>query len=492
MSWILAIDQSTSATKAILFDPQGKIADKTSRDHKQIYPQASWVEHDANEIWENLQTVVRELCERNPEKLDEIVGLSIANQRETFVVFDRETGEPLHNAIVWLCRRGGPICEELRTKGGEKLVQERTGLKLDTYFPASKITWLLRNQPDVAEQVLFGKAVISTIDAYLIHRLTKGKVFATDHTNASRTLFYDVHKLSWDEELCKLFEVPKDSLPEIRDSNARFGETNIGGVLDSLVSICGVLGDSQASLFAQRAYALGAGKATFGTGTSVLINTGNEPNLSCKGAVCAVAWVLDGKPTYALEGIINYSSATIAWLKDQLELIDDPSESEALARTVEDNGGVYFVPAFSGLSAPHWNADARAAVLGMSGHTTKAHVVRAALEAISYQIHDVVDMIRMETGIAPYVMRADGGPTRNEFLMQFTADVTQLEWEVTDVAEASALGAAMAGMLGLELCSSLEELAQLPRNKKSYSPQMAVEDADHLRSQWQAAVQRVL
>lgn len=492
MSLFLGIDQSTSATKAMLFDESGRILDKVSREHRQIYPQSGWVEHDPEEIWRKLKGVVQKLCERNSPLLSDIIGVSISNQRETFVVFDRKTGEPLHNAIVWQCRRGAPLCEELSAAGNDQLVQEKTGLKLDTYFPASKIAWLMHEKPSIADKLRAGEAVIGTIDAFLIHRLTAGREFATDHTNASRTLLYDVHTLAWDEQLCALFGVPMQALPEIRESGSRFGETDVCGTLKTLVPICGVMGDSQAALFAQRCFQPGSGKATFGTGTSVLLNIGHEARLSNKGAVLALAWVINGRPTYALEGIINYSSATISWLKDQLGLISNASESESLANEVEDNGGVYLVPAFSGLSAPHWNTDARAAILGMSGHTKKAHIVRAALEAISYQIRDVLDMIRSDVAIPSQVMRADGGPTCNEFLMQFTADITQLEWEVSGVSESSALGATMAGMLGLGVYQSLDDLNAMPQTAKRYSPNMPVQRAETLLREWQAAVRRVL
>ncbi len=491
MSFILAIDQSTSATKGVLFSESGELVDKVSSDHRQIYPQAGWLEHDAAEIWKNVLKVIRELAERNDLHANQPLGISIANQRETFVVFDRKTGEPLHNAIVWQCRRGALLCDELREQGKEPLIRARTGLKLDTYFPAAKISWLMRQYPDIAAKIHSGEAVIGTIDAYLIHRLTRGEVFATDHTNASRTLLYNVHQLHWDQELCNLFAVPMHALPKVQPCDARFGKTDVEGLFTEPLPICGVMGDSQASLFAQQCYEPGMGKATFGTGTSVLVNVGTNSKLTLEGAVLALAWVIDREPTYALEGIINYSSATIAWLKDQLGLIADASESEALARQVEDNGGVYLVPAFAGLSAPHWQPEARAAILGMSGHTSKAHVVRAALESIGYQIRDVLDMIHDESGITPNLLRADGGPTRNNFLMQFTADITQLPWSVSSVVESSALGAAMAGLLRLG-ATSLETLANQPRSDKEFIPQIPSAEADRLHQAWQAAVKRVL
>lgn len=492
MSLFLAIDQSTSATKAILFDATGKALDKASRDHRQIYPQPGWVEHDAEEIWQNTLVVVRELAKRNAGKLASVIGLSITNQRETILVFDRRTGKPLHHAIVWQDRRGDPICAELKQAGHDDWVRQKTGLKIDTYFSASKLKWLVREKPDIAAKLASGDAVIGTIDAYLIHRLTGGSVFATDHTNASRTLLYDIGTLRWDDRLCALFDVPPAALPEVRESFAQFGETDAGGILPQAVPICGVLGDSQASLFAQRCYQPGTAKATFGTGTSVLLNIGPTWRLSEQGAVSALAWVYQGQPTYAFEGLINYSAATIAWLKDQLGLIRDAAESEQLARAVEDNGGVYLVPAFAGLSAPYWSPEARAAIVGMTAFTKKEHIVRAALESIAYQIRDVLDMMQTDAGIAPEALHADGGPTRNAFLMQLTADIAGVTLHTTDVADSSALGATMAGCLGLGVHGSVDDLAALPRATREFKPAMSAEEVARLLDGWHAAVKRVL
>jgi len=489
---LLALDQSTSATKAILFDITGRALDKASLDHRQIYPQPGWVEHDAEEIWRNTLEVIRQLAKRNSDKLSAIAGLSITNQRETILVFDRKTGRPLHNAIVWQDRRGDPLCAELKQQGHDDWVRQRTGLKIDTYFSASKLKWLVREKPDIAAKLKSGEAVIGTIDAYLVHRLTGGMVFATDHTNASRTLLYDVGSLCWDEKLGELFDVPINALPEVRESFARFGETDANGALPQPVPICGILGDSQASLFAQRCYQPGMAKATFGTGTSVLLNIGHTWRLSEQGAVSALAWVHQGQPTYAFEGLINYSAATIAWLKDQLGLIQDAAETETLARAVEDNGGVYLVPAFAGLSAPYWNPDARAAIVGMTAFTRKEHIVRAALESIAYQIRDVLDMMRPDAGVSLQALHADGGPTRNAFLMQFTADIAGVELKASEVPEASALGAAMAGLLGLGICRSLDDLATLPRDLRSYPPARDAATVRRLHDGWRAAVKRVL
>jgi glycerol kinase len=492
MQHILAVDQSTSATKAVLFDASGSVIDRASRDHRQIYPQPGWVEHDAEEIWQNLVAVIGELATRQRKILTAAAALAITNQRETFVVFDRKTGRPLTNAIVWQCRRGDEICRELAEAGQETLLRRKTGLKLDTYFSGSKLAWLVRELPGMRERLASGEAAFGTIDTYLVYRLTGGEVFATDPTNASRTLLFDIGRLNWDHELCQLFGVPMRSLAEVRESFDSFGQTDVEGNLPAKIPICGVIGDSQASLFAQRCYAPGTAKATFGSGTSVMLNTGDKFSPSDQGAVSALGWVLKGRPTYALEGLINYSSATIAWLKDQVGLINDAADTDRLARSAEDNGGVYLVPAFAGLSAPYWSPDARAALVGLTAHSTKAHIVRAALEAIAYQIRDVLEMMRSDAGVVPQVLHADGGPTRNEFLMQFTADMTGVEIVVSEVPESSALGAAMAAMVGTGQVMSLDALAAAPRSTRSYRPAMSSDRADQLYAGWKSAVMRVL
>jgi glycerol kinase len=491
MTAILAIDQSTSATKAVLFDAAGSVLDRASREHRQLYPQPGWVEHDAEEIWQNLLAVLHEIGAR-ADRLRDVVGLALTNQRETFVVFDRQTGRPLTNAVVWQCRRGEATCRALQAAGHDETVTAKTGLKLDTYFSGPKLKSLLNESPELAERLQRGEALVGTIDTYLIFRLTNGAVFATDPTNASRTLLYDIGRLAWDRALCGLFDVPDSSLAEVRESFSQFGETNAAGILPRKLPICGVMGDSQASLFAHRCFAPGMAKVTFGSGSSVLLNVGERYRRPRQGAVVALAWVLNGRPTYALEGIINYSSATIAWLKDQLGLIASAADTGELAESISDNAGVYLVPAFSGMSAPYWKPDARAAILGMTAHTRREHVVRAGLESIGYQFRDVLEMIQQEAGLQPRVVRADGGPTNNTFLMQFTADIAGVELEIADVAESSAWGAAMAGLLGLGVVTTLDELAALPRSIRTYRPSMPPGEVNKLYSGWQAAVQRVL
>jgi len=489
---ILAIDQSTSATKAILFSEAGELLDKTAVSHTQHYPQPGWVEHDAGEIYRNTCQAVADLLGRNPAQADSLVCLSLTNQRETIVVFDKASGEPLYNAIVWQCRRGGAICAEMEAAGHGDLVRQRTGLKIDTYFPAAKLTWLFDERPDLHQKLAAGEALIGTIDTYLIYRLTNGRTFATDQTNASRTLLFDIHKLAWDADLCALFGVPPAALADVRDSNASFGETDFGGLLARRLPIVGVMGDSQAALLAQRCLTPGSAKVTFGSGSSVLLNIGPQVAYSDNGLVTAVAWVLNGQPTYALEGITNFTGATIAWLRDQLGLIQTVEETEVLATAVANTGGVYLVPAFVGLSAPHWQPQARAAIVGLTPASTKNHVVRAALEGIAYTIRDVLDLMAQDAAVGLQHIHADGGAIHNQFLMQFVADVTQLPLRAANLPELSALGAVFAGALGQGVYHSTAEIAALPHGYVEYKPKMETAVAQTLYAGWQRAVGQVL
>jgi glycerol kinase len=492
MTFILTIDQSTSATKALLFGKSGELVDQKSVAHEQIFPQPGWVEHDAEEIYQNTIKSVRTLLDRNEDKVKDLLCLSITNQRETFVLFDRETGQPLYNAIVWQCRRGDEFCKQLVSEGNEDTVHELTGLKIDTYFPASKLRWLLDARPDLRTKLKDGSVLFGTIDTYLIYRLTGGKIYATDHTNASRTLFYDIEKLSWNQELCQIFGLEFGELPEIRESATVYGYSDLEGCINQHIPICGVMGDSQAALFAQRCFEPGGAKVTFGTGSSVLLNIGHEKQLSARGTVTALAWVLEGQATYAFEGIINFTGATIAWLRDQLQMIANPAETETLAQSVSDSAGVYFIPAFVGLSAPYWRADARAAILGMTPSTTRVHIVRAAVESIGYIVTDVLKAMGEDAGVKLSTIHADGGAVSNAFLMQFVADMNQLKVRAAQTPELSALGAVFNGFLGLKVYKSLDDLKKLPAGFTEYRSSMSIDRATELFAGWQAAVQQVL
>ena len=491
MTTFLGIDQSTSATKALLFSAAGELLDHVSLPHRQVYPQPGWVEHDADEIYNNVVTVIADLLGKRPDLAKDVVSLSITNQRETYVVFDAATGRPLHNAIVWLCRRGEPVCRRLVDAGHESRVHELTGLKIDTYFPASKLTWLLDARPDLAAKLASGEALFGTIDAYLIYRLTRGAVYATDHTNASRTLFYNIVSLTWSDELLSIFGARLGRLPEIRESCAHFGQTDVEGRLSAPLPICGVMGDSQAALFAQRCFTPGSAKVTFGTGSSVLMNIGDRPVLSPSGIVTAIGWVLDGKPTYAFEGITNFTGATIAWLRDQLQLISDVAETEAIAASVPDTGGVYLVPAFVGLSAPYWRPDARATITGLSPSSTRAHVVRAALESIAYVIADVLKLMEEDAGLTLQFVQGDGGAVRNRLLMQSVADISRRTVRASRLPELSPLGAVLNGMLGMGT-ATLDDIRNMPADFAEYVPKLAQDKADQLYAGWKQAVHQTL
>ena len=491
MTVFLGIDQSTSATKALLFSAGGELLDQVALPHRQLYPQPGWVEHDADEIYDNVVTVIAEVLAKRPDFAKDVVSLSITNQRETYVVFDAATGRPLHNAIVWLCRRGEPVCRRLVEAGHESRVHELTGLKIDTYFPASKLTWLLEARPDLRAKLATGAALFGTIDAYLVYRLTRGAVYATDHTNASRTLFYDITKLAWSDELLSIFGVQLGRRPEIRESCAHFGETDVEGRLPAPLPICGVMGDSQAALFAQRCFTPGSAKVTFGTGSSVLMNIGDRPLLSPSGIVTAIGWVLDGKPTYAFEGITNFTGATIAWLRDQLQLISDVAETEAIAATVPDSGGVYLVPAFVGLSAPYWRPDARATITGLSPSSTRAHVVRAALESIAYVIADVLKLMEEDAGLTLQFVQGDGGAVRNRLLMQSVADISRRTVRASRLPELSPLGAVLNGMFGMGT-ATLDDIRGMPADYAEYVPELAQDTADQMYAGWKHAVRQTL
>lgn len=489
---ILAIDQSTSATKAVLFDEMGRCLDRESREHRQYYPQPGWVEHDAEEIWRNVLAVTRAIIARQPEHTAHLAGISLTNQRETVVVFERDSGRPLHPAIVWQCRRSNDICSAHEAAGQGRRIRARTGLRLDAYFSGSKMQWLTRNRPEIAAGLMTGDALIGTIDAYLVYRLTAGDVFATDSTNASRTLLYDIHERRWSRELCSLWDVPLHALPEVRTSADRFGMTTLGGALERPCPIVGVMGDSQASLFGQRCFEPGTAKVTFGTGSSVLLNIGHQPQISDRGTVTALAWELDGEAVYAFEGIIIHSAATLNWLQNQLGLVENFAEIEALAGEVDDTGGVYLVPAFSGLGFPHWMPEARAIISGLSGYSDRRHLARAALESMAFQLRDALDVMQRDSGIPLRALHADGGATANQLLMQFTADITRAELTVTATPDCSALGASLMGMLGLGIHESTESIGSLAGDEQAYQPDMAEAAVQQRLSGWEQALGQVL
>jgi glycerol kinase len=491
MDLFLAIDQSTSATKALLFDRTGRLADRESIDHRQLYPRAGWVEHDAEEIWANLLNATGTLLARH--RADQIRCLSLTNQRETVVLFERGSGRPVRPAVVWQCRRGDPYCMAQIEAGRTEAIQERTGLRPDAYFSASKLQWVMEHEPQIAARVAKGEVLIGTIDAYIIYRLTQGAVFATDATNASRTLLYDIAKLNWDEQLCVWWDVPRIALPEVRNCTAVFGHTDLEGLLPTRVPICGVMGDSQAALFGEGCFSPGTAKITFGTGSSILLNIGRTPRFSRKGVVTSLAWQVGHETTYAFEGIIISSASTMTWLRDQLGAIKSVEETEALAQELPDNEGVYLVPAFSGLGLPYWEPSARAAIVGLSSQSDRRHIARAGLESIAYQVRDALDAMKSEAGVAVREVRANGGATANKFLMQFTADLTGAELRVSSMADRSALGAVMAGWLGLGIVRRLEDLPVTSATEEMvYCPRGDASRVDRMYAGWQRAVRQTL
>lgn len=490
-NYIIAIDQSTSATKAILFDEGCRLMGRVNVEHKQYYPKAGWVEHDAEEIYRNTIEAIRALLAKGLTEADATFSLAITNQRETVVVWDAETGKPVSHAVVWQCQRGAEICRQLKEAGHEATFLKKSGLLIDPYFSASGVKWILDNVEGVRARAEQGALRLGTIDSWLIWKLTGGAVHATDYTNASRTLLFNIHTLDWDEELCALFTIPRSMLPEPRPCDARFGRTTLEGLFPEGIEIAGVLGDSHGALAGQMCFEAGMGKATYGTGSSVMVNIGEEAVAAPEGLVTSVGFAAKGKVFYAFEGNIHCTGATLRWLTDQLQLIGSPAETEALATSVESTGGVYLVPAFAGLGAPWWNSQAKAILSGMTLSTTKAHVVRAALEAIPYQIKDLVDLMTGQAGVKLKELRVDGGPTKNHFLMQFQADMLNATINRADIEEASALGAVVMNGLARGVWATLDEVAALRTSDNRIEPQMATEEREKLHGGWLEAVKLI-
>jgi glycerol kinase len=488
MNYTIAIDQSTSATKALLFAENGDLAGRSSVEHQQYYPQPGWVEHDPEEIFKNTIIAIRKLLEQSD--VYAIESIALTNQRETVVAWDKTTGKPVYNAIVWQCNRGAPYCEQLVKQGFTEMIRQKTGLIINPYFSASGIKWILDHVPAAAECSARDHLLIGTMDSWLIWNLTGGKVHATDYTNASRTMLFNIHTLDWDDELLKLFSVKRSMLPRLQPCDNVFGSTTVGGLLPEL-PIAGVMGDSHGALAGQCCFEAGMGKATYGTGSSIMVNCGERPMQAPDGMVTSVGFSALGTTWYAFEGNIHCTGATLQWLVEEVELIDSAQESEALALSVCDNGGVYLVPAFAGLGAPWWDSEAKALLCGMTLGTTKAHIVRAALESIAYRVKDLIELIAA-SGIALKMLRVDGGPVRNRFLMQFQADMLQTPIHRSSIAEASALGAVIMNGLALKKWDSLEAIAQQRKNDETIQPAATAEQTIVLYEKWKKAVQRTL
>ncbi len=467
--YIISIDQSTQGTKALLFDGEGHLLRRTDMAHRQIVNVKGWVSHDPEEIYRNTIRVVKDLVEESGIDRSLVQGIGISNQRETTLIWDKETNEPIADAIVWQCSRAADICERPEIKDAAEKIREKTGLRLSPYFPAAKMTWLLENTEEGQKLAAKHRLCFGTIDTWLVYRLTKGQDYKTDYSNASRTQLFNIFTLKWDEEICKLFGIQSEDLPEVCDSDSEFGQTDFEGFFEKPIPIHAVLGDSHGALFGQGCIGRGDIKATYGTGSSIMMNIGETPVLSTHGVVTSLAWGMNGKVNYVLEGNINYTGAVISWLKDDVRLIDSPGETESLCREAISDDELYFVPAFTGLGAPHWKSNAKASLTGITRTTGKAEIVRAGVECIAYQITDVVRAMEADAGARVNTLRVDGGPTKNGYLMQFQSDILGADVLVPDAEELSGIGAAYAvgiamGIYTMDLFNNMK--------RKTYSKKM--------------------
>jgi glycerol kinase len=485
--YILALDQGTTSSRAILFDREGAVCASANREFKQYYPRSGWVEHDAEEIWASQFDVAKAALAKAGASADDLAAIGITNQRETVVLWDRCTGKPVHPAIVWQCRRTAALCDRIRQEGFDKVIREKTGLVTDAYFSGTKIAWLLENVPSVRERAERGELAAGTIDAWLIWRLTGGRIHATDVSNASRTLLFNISTLAWDKDILSYFRIPESLLPTVKYSSEKFGETDFFG---SSVPIAGVAGDQQASLFGHQCFQPGDVKNTYGTGCFLLMNSGPAIPRSKAGLLATIGWGRNGRVSYALEGSVFIAGAAIQWLRDELGLIREASETESIARSVADTHGVYFVPAFVGLGAPHWDAYARGAIVGLTRGANRNHLVRAALEAIAFQTREVVDAMTQDSGIKPEVLRVDGGAARNDFLCQFQADILGVPVERPATTETTALGAAYLAGLTTGFWRSESDLKTHLKIERRFEPCMETSRREELYGGWRRALER--
>lgn len=489
MSYILALDQGTTSSRAILFDHDGAIKAVAQKEFKQIFPQAGWVEHDPQEIWTSqISVAVEALADANLRPRD-VAAIGITNQRETTIVWDRETGEPVHNAIVWQDRRTASFCDKLRSGGLESMIQQRTGLMIDAYFSGSKVSWILDNVAGARTRAEAGKLAFGTVDSWLIWKLTSGRLHVTDPSNASRTMLFNIQTGRWDDELLRLFKIPASVLPEVRSSSEVYGSVSTTLGLEE-VAIAGIAGDQQAALFGQMCVAPGLTKNTYGTGCFMLQNTGVKSVASTNRLLTTVAWRIGEKIEYALEGSVFIGGAVVQWLRDGLGLIASSEEVGPLAASVADNGGVYLVPAFAGLGAPHWDQYARGVIIGLTRGTTAGHIARAALEGIAYQVADLGDAMQADSGVPLTELRVDGGASRNDLLMQFQADILDVPVVRAAVTETTALGAAYLAGLAVGFWRDIGEVSGQWRAERRFEPQMSRGEAGRLRERWNEALIR--
>lgn len=488
--YILALDQGTTSSRAILFDKKGAIAGVSQKEFTQYFPKAGWVEHDPMEIWSSQLEVAQDVLKKNGVSAKDIAAIGITNQRETTVVWDRKTGKPIYNAIVWQDRRTASICDKLKADGYEKDIRNRTGLVVDAYFSGTKVKWILDNVKGARKQAEKGELAFGTVDTWLIWNLTKGQTHVTDYSNASRTLMYNITELKWDKKLLKALDVPASVLPEVKDSSSIYGKTD-KSLFGGEISIAGIAGDQQSALFGQACFEPGMAKNTYGTGCFMLMNTGENPVKSKQGLLTTIAWGLDGKVEYALEGSVFIAGAAIQWLRDGLKMIDESPDSEYFAMKVKDTDGVYVVPAFAGLGAPYWDMYARGAMFGLTRGTTKQHIIRATLESLAYQTKDVLDAMQKDSKITLNALRVDGGACANDLLMQFQSDILQTDVQRPQVIETTALGAAyLAG-----IAVGFYQKDQISKNwaiDRTFKPSMSASESKKLYKGWQKAVERTM
>lgn len=487
--YVLAIDQGTTSSRAIVFNRKGEIVSIAQKEIRPYYPNPGWVEQNANEIWTSVLAVMTESLVLQNIKPEQILSIGITNQRETTIVWEKETGRPIYPAIVWQSRQTDAICEKLKKEGYEKLFREKTGLVIDSYFSGTKIKWILDHVEGARERARRGEILFGTVDTWLIWKLTGGTVHVTDYSNASRTLLFNIHTLDWDDELLSILDIPRAMLPAVKSSSEIYGETVPYHFFNQRIPIAGVAGDQQAALFGQACYAEGMAKTTYGTGGFLLMHTGNRPVLSQNGLLTTIAWGLNGKVDYALEGSIFVAGSCIQWLRDELNLIQHARESEYYATSVPSTEGIYFVPAFVGLGAPYWDSEVRGAFFGLTQGSTKAHLIRAALESIAYQVRDVLEAMEEDSGIHLTELRVDGGATTNTFLMQFQADILGTSVVRPKVTEITALGAAYLAGLATGYWQSMDEIQMNWTPEKRFTPHMSMVGRETLYDGWKRAVQ---
>ena len=487
--YIMSIDQGTTSSRAILFDKEGQIQGVAQREFKQYFPKSGWVEHDANEIWTSVLAVMAEVINENEIDPEQIKGIGITNQRETTVIWDKKTGRPIYHAIVWQSRQTQHICNELKEQGHEKTFRNKTGLLLDPYFSGTKVRWILDNVKGAREKAENGDLLFGTIDTWLVWKLSGGEAHITDYSNASRTLMYNIHELKWDDELLELLDIPKAILPEVKESSEIYAHTKDYHFFGQEVPIAGIAGDQQAALFGQAGFERGDVKNTYGTGGFMLMNTGEEPVTSESGLLTTIAYGLDGKVNYALEGSIFVSGSAIQWLRDGLRIINSAPQTENYATRVNSTDNVYFVPAFVGLGTPYWDSEARGAIFGLTRGTEKEHFIRATLESLCYQTRDVMEAMSKDSGIEVNNLRVDGGAVKNNFIMQFQADIVDTSVERPEVQETTALGAAYLAGLAVDFWEDKKDIADRWKLETEFNPEMSEETRTKLYKGWKKAVE---